>query len=103
MGYSSSSGRIWQEGPGPAPWQWINVITSLATSAFVVWAVGRLPSRGRQEIAVACAGIVGNACLSFLYARDRIPSLAGVLYALCLYVGLAVAAESGSRTTALSW
>ena len=79
-------GRIWQEGPGPAPWQWINVITSLATSAFVVWAVPRLPSRRRREIAVACAGIIGNACLGFLYARDRIPSLAGVLYALCVYV-----------------
>ena len=85
--------RLWHEGPGPAPWQWVNVTTSLATSAFVVWAVGRLPSRGRQEIAVACAGIVGNACLSFLYARDRIPSLAGVLYALCFYLSLAVAAE----------
>ena len=85
--------RLWQEGPGPAPWQWVNVTTSLATSAFVVWAVPRLPSRGRREIAVACAGIIGNACLGFLYARDRIPSLAGVLYALCFYLSLAVAAE----------
>jgi len=82
-------GRILQGGSGPAPWQWINVITSLATSAFVMWAVPRLPSRGRREIAVACAGIIGNACLGFLYARDRIPSLAGVLYALCVYVALA--------------
>ena len=66
---------------------------SLATSAFVMWAVGRLPSRGRQAIAVAAVGLVGNACLGFLYARDRIPALAGVLYAFCLYLTLAVAAE----------
>jgi hypothetical protein len=81
------------------------VTTSLATSAFVVWAVGRLPSRGRQEIAVACAGIVGNACLGFLYARDRIPSLAGVLYAFCLYVGLAVAAAriANDRPLLVRW
>ena len=84
---------IWQEGPGPASWQWVNVTTSLTTSAFVVWAVGRLPSRGRQAIAVASIGIVGNACLGFLYARDRIPALAGVLYALCFYLSLTVAAE----------
>jgi hypothetical protein len=92
--------QVWQEGPGPAPWQWVNVITSLATSAFVAWAVGRITSRGRQEIAVACAGIVGNACLGFLYARDRIPSLAGVLYALCFYVSLAVIAERLARDRA---
>ena len=66
--------RFWQEGPGPAPWQWVNVTTSLATSAFVVWAVGRLSLRGRQAIA-RCnpSGIVGNACLGFLYARIGFP------------------------------
>ena len=98
-------GLVWREGPGPAPWQWVNVITSLATSAFIVWAVRRLPSRGGQAVVVACAGIVANACLGFLYARDRIPALAGLLYALCFYVSLAVTAErlANDRSVAVRW
>jgi hypothetical protein len=71
---------------GVAPWQWINVITSVATTAMIAWAASDY--RRTRLLGVAFTGMLVNAVLGFLYTRDRISSFAGLLYALCLYVSL---------------
>jgi hypothetical protein len=72
---------------GAAPWQWVNIVTSVGTTAVIVWALVRGPVH-MPTIWVAVAALLVNASLGFLYVRDRIPSFAGLMYALCLYVSL---------------
>lgn len=81
---------LWDASVSASGWQWVNVLASIATSSVIVWALlrGRLERRERHLILVAGAGILVNAALGFLYVRDRIPSLAGLLYGVCLYVSL---------------
>lgn len=72
---------------GPHGWQWINVLTS-AISTLVIGAVAlgkRWDGHERRLFVIACWLFALNSGLSFLYTRDRIPTLAGVCYAFVVF------------------
>lgn len=74
----------------PLPRVAIPVITSLATTALIVWTAVRA-WRGRRLddtarfIAVFAAVLLANAALSFSYTKDEIISPAGAFYALAAF------------------
>ena len=81
-----------------APWQWLQVGSSLLTTAVivVVLAVSRPTStRDRLLLVAGATLIVFGSALGFLYTRDRIALSAGVGYAVLLYVALARLLDDG--------
>ena len=78
------------------PWQWINILSSLAATTLIVGWLGRLRRPGRDRTVAFILGLVVmlNCGLSFLYTRDRIPALAGIAYAVLL--GYAIADRVGT-------
>jgi hypothetical protein len=83
-------------------WLWFHVLSSLATTAFIVWRLSRpgLTLRDRQLAWLALTLIVLASGLGFLYARDRIALPAGLGYALLLYLAVARLLE---ETRQRSW
>lgn len=72
------------------PWMIVHALSSLATSALVLWyACSRQPDgrRGYRDPYVAIPGIVlvANAFVGYVYAKDEIIALAGTFYALAVY------------------
>jgi hypothetical protein len=80
-------------------WQWLQVMSSLATSLVVVAVlIARtgLPSRDRVLAAFGLVLIIGGSALGFLYTRDRISFPVGIGYALLVYVAVAALLERSS-------
>ena len=85
----------------------IPLVTSLATTAMIVWAgTGAMRRGGRHDddtrlIVAGAAVVVANAVLSFAYTKDDVMSTAGVFYALAAFGGMRIAlAATPSRRTA---
>ena len=72
-------------------WQIINVVTSIASTGLIaVWMRQARWTPAQRALALtACAVIVLNAGLGYLYTRDRIVSAAGASYALLLALAVA--------------
>lgn len=71
------------------PWMWLNMLSSMAMTASVVWYLGHLSgwrkwtfSRGHALVLVGFAVLVANAVMSYPYSRDASMSPAGVSYAI---------------------
>ena len=101
----------WQRDGALSPATLLTVSTSVATTAFVVWAaVSRVPGwfRARFDdtgrfLFVALAVIGANAAISYGYTKDEIMSPGGLFYALGAFAAVRQAVHSaGGRTTA-SW
>lgn len=78
------------------PWQWLHVISSLATTAIVAAALWRWRAWPPRDRLLAASGVVlllAGSGLGMLYTRDRIGLYAGVGYALLVYVALAAVLE----------
>ena len=82
----------------------INIVSSLATTALLVWyAAARLgTSRSKwsdadRMFAAACAVIVINAMLNAAYMKDEIMSVGGVFYAIAAFVSMRALIESIPR------
>jgi hypothetical protein len=72
------------------PWMIVHVLSSIATSALVLWyACTRQPGgrRGYRDPHVAIPGIVivANAAIGYAYAKDEVVAFAGTFYALAVY------------------
>jgi hypothetical protein len=79
-----------------APWQWLHLLSSMATSAVVIGALVVRRSWPSRERLLAAAGVVmllGGSALGFLYTRDRIALPAGFGYAILVYVALSAMLE----------
>ena len=76
-------------------WQIVNVVTSIVSTGLIaLWMHRAQWTPARRALALtACAVIVLNAGLGYLYTRDRIVSAAGASYALLL----ALAVTDGCR------
>jgi hypothetical protein len=88
---------------GAAPWQWLHIVTSLATTTMiaVVLAAHRAWSdRDRWLLTAGLVLIVFGSGLGALYTRDRIGLFAGVGYAILLYLALAALLD---RVPASGW
>jgi hypothetical protein len=73
-------------------WMYVHVVTSLATTALVYYALRTLRITDARDRLIAGAGltlIVCGSALGFLYTRDRIALFAGVGYAMLVYVAAA--------------
>ena len=93
----------WRKGE-IAPVVIINVISSMATTALLIWhSVVRLPrsrsawSDSDRTFVAACAAIVVNAAFNAVYIKDEIMSPAGLLYAVATFVAVRAAIESLPR------
>lgn len=77
------------------PWQWLQVISSVSTTALVVvWCRSDTGTRDRQLAALGVALMVFGGGLGAFYARDRIGLPVGIGYAVLFYLALARLAES---------
>jgi hypothetical protein len=80
----------WRDG-GPLLRVMLPVVTSVATTAVLVWAAIRCAARAPRFddtgrlIVIFLAVLIGNAALSFAYAQDEIMSVAGGFYALAAF------------------
>jgi hypothetical protein len=87
-------------------WMSVHVITSLVTTAVVVYALTarRIADlRDRHVAAVGLTLVICGSMLGFLYTRDRIALYAGVGYAMLVYVAVGILLEntSANRVRAL--
>jgi hypothetical protein len=97
----------WREGE-LHPVVLINVISSSATTALLIWyAAARLPrswsawSDADRTFVAACAAFVVNAAFNAVYIKDEIMSPAGLFYAIATFVAVrAVIASLPRRTLA---
>jgi hypothetical protein len=72
-------------------WLWVQVLSSLATTALVLGALPTIRTRPHRERVIAALGAVlavGGSALGFLYTRDRIGLPVGIGYAMLVYVAL---------------
>lgn len=72
------------------PWMAIQILSSAATTAFLIWVAARRtdagPRRWRDPYVIVPALVIAtNAMVSFAYAKEEIVSTAGVFYALAVY------------------
>ena len=84
----------WREGE-IHPVVLINVISSSATTALLIWyAAARLPRRrsawsdADRTFVAACTAFIANAAFNAVYIKDEIMSPAGLLYALATFVAV---------------
>lgn len=93
----------WRTGD-PHPVLLINLVSSLATTALLVWyGVTRLrggraawSDSGRMFV-VACAAMVANAALNGAYIKDEIISIGGLFYAVAAFIAIRALVEMMSR------
>src|SRR6185503_542944 len=86
----------------------INVISSSATTALLIWyAAVRLPrsrsawSAADRTFVAACAALIVNAAFNAVYIKDEIMSPAGLFYAIAAFVAVRALIDSlPSRTLA---
>jgi uncharacterized membrane protein YkgB len=74
-------------------WMYLHVLTSLLTTAVVVYALRTSRITDARDRAVAGAGlamVIFGSALGFLYTRDRIALSAGIGYAMLVYVAVTV-------------
>jgi hypothetical protein len=90
----------WREGE-IHPVVLINVISSSATTALLIWyAAARLPrsrsawSDADRTFAAACAAVIVNAPFNAVYIKDEIMSPAGLFYAIATFVAVRAAIDS---------
>lgn len=87
--------KAWQD-DNMRPWQYVNLATSTATTALILW-WARHTWRRRHEDAASTEwrlvvgltfAMAASAALGFNYARDRLGGMAVVFYALAAYYAL---------------
>jgi hypothetical protein len=90
----------WREGE-LHPVVLINVISSSATTALLVWyAAARLPKRrsawsdADRTFVAACAAFIVNAAFNAVYMKDEIMSPAGLFYAIATFVAVRALIDS---------
>jgi hypothetical protein len=90
----------WREGE-IRPVVLINVISSSATTALLIWyAAARLPrsrsgwSDADRTFAAACAAFIVNAAFNAVYIKDEIMSAAGLFYAIATFVAVRALIDS---------
>lgn len=86
-----------------APWQWLHLCSSIATSAVIIGVLIVRRAWPPRERVLAAAGVVlllGGSALGFLYTRDRIALPAGFGYAILVYLALSAMLE---RVSIASW
>jgi hypothetical protein len=70
----------------------VNLISSAATTALLIWYATRLPknrsawSDAQRMFVAACAAIIVNAAFNAVYIKDEIMSPAGLFYAVATFV-----------------
>ncbi len=87
-------------GVSAQPWQIINWATSAVSTLLIgVWLVrwSGLRADRRRLLALGAVVFAGNCLLGYLYTRDRIPTLAGAVYAVFLAVAVADLVRSRAR------
>jgi hypothetical protein len=79
----------------------INVISSSATTAWLIWyAAARLPKRrsawsdADRTFVAACAAFIANAAFNAVYIKDEIMSPAGLFYAIATFVAVRALIDS---------
>ncbi len=86
--------REWRAGAGSIPRVFIPVVTSMTTTALVMWASLRALSRSHpwgdtgRLLAIFAAVLLANAAMSYVYTKDEIVSVAGVFYGLAVFAAL---------------
>ena len=73
-------------------WLWLHVLSSVLTTACIVWALcawRAIGSRDRQLVALGVALMIFGSGLGLLYVRDRVALPVGVGYGVLLYVAAA--------------
>jgi hypothetical protein len=90
----------WREGE-IHPVVLINVISSSATTALLIWyAAARLPRRrsswsdADRTFVAACAAVIVNAAFNAVYIKDEIMSPAGLFYAIATFVAVRALIDS---------
>ncbi len=90
----------WREGE-IHPVALINVISSSATTALLIWyAAARLPRRrsawsdADRTFVAACAAFIVNAAFNAVYIKDEIMSPAGLFYAIATFVAVRAMIDS---------
>ena len=84
------------------------VVTSVITTALVIWALMRRVSRSRswddttRYIAIFAAVLIANAAMSYAYTKDDIMSTAGVFYALAVFAAVREALPRSMRLRPLA-
>lgn len=95
----------WQTGRSH-PVLWINVMSSFATTALLVW-YGVTHLRGdraawsdsHRVFVVACATMIGNAALNAAYIKDEIISVGGLFFAVAAFIAIRALVRTISRRT----
>jgi hypothetical protein len=85
---------------GAALWQWLHVLSSLATTVVVVVALARYRPTSERDRLLVAAGLtllVLGSGIGFLFTRDRIGLWAGAGYAMLVFVALAMLLERMPR------
>jgi hypothetical protein len=78
------------------PWMWIQVLSSVATTAMIGAVLLGIRARPHRDRLIAVFGAVlllGGSVLGFLYTRDRIGLPAGFGYAMLVYVAVSAVLE----------
>jgi hypothetical protein len=84
-----------------SPWQWLHVLSSLATTAVVIAALALYRQTSERDRLLVAAGLtlmLFGSAIGFLYTRDRIGLWAGTGYALLVFVALATLLERMPRS-----
>jgi hypothetical protein len=84
-----------------SPWQWLHVLSSLATTVVVIAALAlyrQTSERDRLLVAAGLTLVLFGSGIGFLYTRDRIGLWAGTGYALLVFVALATLLERMPRS-----
>jgi hypothetical protein len=72
------------------PWMIVHALSSMATTALVLWYAMTRQSDGRRgyrdpHVVIPAAVLIANAFIGYGYAKDEIVALAGTFYALAVY------------------
>ena len=84
-----------------SPWQWLHVLSSLATTVVVIAALAlyrQTSERDRLLVAAGLTLVLFGSGIGFLYTRDRIGLWAGTGYVLLVFVALATLLERMPRS-----
>ena len=84
-----------------SPWQWLHVLSSLATTVVVIAALAlyrQTSERDRLLVAAGLTLVLFGSGIGFLYTRDRIGLWAGTGYALLVFVAVATLLERMPRS-----